>query len=103
MRRFAGGSAPTDKALGLLHSILGCSLATRNSGQKPLKWFERAVHAGADDGLIEIAKIHLRYAGDRAAGLRYLKLAVAAKDRLTKPARLETERALKEQKALSSA
>lgn len=67
-----------------------------------LKWFGRAVRAGDEDGLIEIAKIHLRYAGDRAAGLRYLKLAVAAKDKLTEPARLETERLLKEQKALSS-
>ena len=68
-----------------------------------LKWFERAIQAGDEDGLIEIAKIHLRYAGERAKGLRYLKLAVAAKDKLTEPARLETERLLKEQKALSSA
>jgi TPR repeat protein len=67
-----------------------------------LKWFERAIQAGDEDGLIEIAKIHLRYAGDRAEGLRYLKLSVAAKDELTEPARLETERLLKEQKALSS-
>jgi TPR repeat protein len=67
-----------------------------------LKWFERAVQAGDEDGLIEVAKIHLRYAGDRAAGLRYLKLAVGAKNRLTEPARLETERLVKEQKALSA-
>ncbi len=82
---------------------LGMFFRDAKQWAKPLKWFERAVHAGDDDGLIEIAKIHLRYAGDRTAGLRYLKLAVAAKDRLTKPARLETERVLKEQKALSSA
>jgi TPR repeat protein len=69
---------------------------------KALNWFERAIQAGDEDGLIEIAKIHLRYGGDRAAGLRYLKLAVAAKDKLTEPARLEIERLLKEQKALSS-
>lgn len=69
---------------------------------KALKWFERATQAGDEDGLIEIAKIHLRYTGDRTAGLHYLKLAVAAKDKLTKPARLETERLLKEQKAMSS-
>jgi hypothetical protein len=68
---------------------------------KALEWFERAVNAGDDDGLIEFAKIHLRYAGDRAAGLRYLKLAAATKDKLTEPARMETERLLKEQKALS--
>jgi TPR repeat protein len=67
-----------------------------------LKWFQRAVQAGDKDGLVEIAKIHLRYAGDRAAGLRYLKLAVAAKEELTEPARLERERLIKEQKALSS-
>lgn len=67
-----------------------------------LKWFERAIKAGDADGLIEIAKIHLRYAGDRAAGLRYLKRAVAAKDKLTEPARLETEVLLREQKALSA-
>jgi len=69
---------------------------------KALNWFDRAIRTGDDDGLIEIAKIHLRYAGDRTAGLRYLKLAVAAEDKLTEPARLETERLLKEQKALSS-
>lgn len=69
---------------------------------KAVKWFERARQAGDQDGLIEIAKIHLRYTGDRAAGLRYLKFAVAAKNRLTEPARLETERLVKEQKALSA-
>jgi uncharacterized protein len=69
---------------------------------KALKWFERAIEAGDEDGLIEIAKIHLRYAGDRVEGLRYLKLAVSAKDKLTEPARLETDRLLKEQKALSA-
>jgi TPR repeat protein len=69
---------------------------------KSLRWFERAVQAGDEDGLIEIAKIHLRYAGDRAAGLRYLNLAVSAKDKVTKPARLETARLLKEQKDLST-
>jgi len=68
---------------------------------KALEWFERAINAGDEDGLIELAKIHLRYAGDRAAGLRYLKLAAATKDKLTEPARMETERLLKEQKALS--
>jgi uncharacterized protein len=67
-----------------------------------VRWFERAIQAGDEDGLIEIAKIHLRYAGDRAAGLSYLKLAVATKNRLTEPARLKTERLLKEQKALST-
>jgi uncharacterized protein len=67
-----------------------------------LKWFELAIEAGDEDGLIEIAKIHLRYAGDRTAGLRYLKLAFAARNKLTEPARLETERMLKEQKALSA-
>lgn len=65
---------------------------------KAVKWFQRAIQAGDKDGLIEIAKIHLRYAGDRTAGLRYLKLAVAAKDKLTEPARLETERLLKRAK-----
>ena len=30
---FAGGIAPTDRAPGLLHSILGCSFAMRKSGQ----------------------------------------------------------------------
>ena len=67
-----------------------------------VRWFERALQAGDEDGLIEIAKIHLRYAGDRAEGLRYLNLAVAAKGRLTEPARLETARVLREEKALSS-
>jgi len=67
-----------------------------------LKWFQRALQAGDKDGLIEIAKIHLRYAGNRDTGLRYLKLAVAAKEDLTEPARLERERLIKEQKALSS-
>ncbi len=69
---------------------------------KALKWFERAVKAGDPDGLIEIAKIHLRYGGDRADGLRYLDLAIAAKNELTEPARLATENLLKEQQALSS-
>ena len=81
---------------------LGMFFRDAKQWTKALKWFGRAVQAGDDDGLIEIAKIHLRYAGDRAAGLRYLKLAVAAKDELTEPARLETERLLKEQKALST-
>lgn len=66
-----------------------------------LTWFERAVEAGDKDGLIEIAKIHLRYGGDRKSGLRYLKRAVAAKPQLTDQARLDTERIIKEQKALS--
>jgi TPR repeat protein len=81
---------------------LGMFFRDAKQWAKALKWFERAVLAGDEDGLIEIAKIHLRYAGDRPAGLRYLKLAVAAKAKLTEPARLETERLLKEQKALSS-
>ncbi len=81
---------------------LGMFFRDAKQWPKALKWFERAIHAGDDDGLIEIAKIHLRYAGNRAAGLRYLKRAVNAKNRLTEPARLETERLLKEQRALSS-
>ena len=81
---------------------LGMFFRDAKQWEKAVKWFERAVQFGDEDGLIEIAKIHLRYAGDRAAGLRYLKLAVAAKDKLTEPARLETKRLLKEQKALSS-
>jgi TPR repeat protein len=68
---------------------------------KALKWFERAVTAGDADGMVEIAKIHLRYAGDRDAGLHYLKLARAAKAKLTTPTHLELERLLKEQKALT--
>jgi hypothetical protein len=81
---------------------LGMFYRDEKQWAKALQWFERAIQAGDDDGLIEIAKIHLRYAGDRAAGLHYLKLAVAAMDKLTEPARLETKRLLKEQKALSS-
>ena len=80
---------------------LGMFFRDAKQWAKALKWFERAIQAGDKDGLIEIAKIHLRYAGDRTAGLRYLKLAVAAKHKLTEPARLETERLLKEQRALS--
>jgi TPR repeat protein len=81
---------------------LGMFFRDAKQWTKALKWFDRAIQAGDDDGLIEIAKIHLRYAGNRAAGLRYLKRAAAAKDKLTEPARLETERLLKEQTALSS-
>ncbi len=80
---------------------LGMFFRDAKQWAKALKWFERAIQAGDEDGLIEIAKIHLRYAGDRAAGLRFLRLAAAARDKLTEPARLETERLLKEQKALS--
>jgi TPR repeat protein len=81
---------------------LGMFFRDAKQWAKALKWFERAIQAGDDDGLIEIAKVHLRYGGDRAAGLRYLKLADDSKDKLTEPARLETARLLKEQKALSS-
>jgi uncharacterized protein len=81
---------------------LGMFFRDAKQWAKAVKWFERAIQAGDEDGLIEIAKIHLRYAGDRATGLRYLKRAVAAKNKLTEPARLETERLLKEQKALSA-
>ncbi len=81
---------------------LGMFFRDAKQWAKALKWFERAIRAGDEDGLIEISKIHLRYAGDRAAGLRYLKRSVAAQARLTEQARLETERLLKEQKALSS-
>ena len=80
---------------------LGMFFRDAKQWARALKWFERAVQAGDEDGLIEIAKIHLRYAGDRPAGLRYLKLAATAKEKLTEPARLETERLLKEQKALT--
>jgi TPR repeat protein len=102
MRRFAGGSAPTDRVRGLLHSIWECFFRDAKQWADALKWFQRALQAGDKDGLIEIAKIHLRYAGNRDTGLRYLKLAVAAKEDLTEPARLERERLIKEQKALSS-
>ncbi len=81
---------------------LGMFFRDARQWSKAVRWFERAVKAGDEDGLIEIAKIHLRYAGDRGAGLRYLKLAVAAKGRLTAPARVEAERLVKEQKALST-
>ncbi len=81
---------------------LGMFFRDARQWTQAVKWFERAIEAGDEDGLIEIAKIHLRYAGDRAAGLSYLKLAVAAKNRLTEPARLETKRLLKEQRALSA-
>lgn len=81
---------------------LGMFLRDKKDWVKALKWFERAVLCGDEDGLIEIAKIHLRYAGDREAGLRYLKRAVAAKSKLTEPARLETERLLNEQRSLSA-
>ncbi len=80
---------------------LGMFFRDAKQWAKAVKWFERAIQAGDEDGLIEIAKVHLRYAGDRGAGLRYLRLAVAAKPKLTAPARLETERVLKEQEALS--
>jgi TPR repeat protein len=65
------------------------------------KWFERAVKLGDVDGLVEVAKIHLRYNGDRPEGLRYLKLARAAKAELTAPELIELEHILKEQKALT--
>jgi TPR repeat protein len=80
---------------------LGMFFRDAKQWTKALKWFERAVEAGDEDGLTEIAKIHLRYKGDRAAGLRYLKLATKAKAKLTEPARMETERLRKEQNALS--
>jgi uncharacterized protein len=82
---------------------LGMFFRDAKQWAEAVKWFEGAIRAGDEDGLIEIAKVHLRYAGDRDAGLRYLKLAVAAKHRLTEPARLETERLVKERKSLSSA
>jgi len=81
---------------------LGMFFRDAKQWAKALKWFGCAIQAGDDDGLVEIAKIHLRYGGDRAAGLHYLKLAVNSIDKLTEPARLETARLLKEQKALSS-
>jgi hypothetical protein len=81
---------------------LGMFFRDAKQWAKAVKWFERAIQAGDEDGLIEIAKIQLRYAGDRAAGIRYLKLAAGAKNRLTEQARLETERLLREQKALSA-
>jgi TPR repeat protein len=81
---------------------LGMFFRDAKQWKKAVKWFERAVQAGDEDGLIEIAKIHLRYLGDRPAGLRYLKVANAAKARLTLPARLDTMEVLKTQKALSS-
>jgi len=81
---------------------LGMFFRDAKQWTKAVKWFERAIQAGDEDGLIEVAKIHLRHAGDRAAGLRYLKRAVAARHKLTEPARLETERLLKEQNALSA-
>ncbi len=81
---------------------LGMFFRDAKQWAKAAKWFERAIQAGDEDGLIELAKIHLRYGGDRAAGLRYLKRSIVAKHRLTEPARLETERLLKEQNALSA-
>lgn len=80
---------------------LGMFFRDRKSWKESAKWFERAVKLGDVDGLVEIAKIHLRYNGDRPEGLRYLKLAQAAKAKLTLPGRLELERLLKEQSALT--
>jgi hypothetical protein len=81
---------------------LGMFFRDAKQWKKAVKWFERAVQAGDEDGLIEIAKIHFRYGGDRAAGLQYLKLADAAKSRLTPPARRDRIEILKTQKALSA-
>lgn len=70
---------------------------------KAMKWFERAVELGDYDGLVEIAKIHLRYGGDRDSGLRFLKRARAAKKHLTAQARADLERLVKEEEARSPA
>ncbi len=80
---------------------LGMFYRDMKAWKKAVKWFERAVEAGDDDGLVEIAKIHLRYAGDRPAGLHYLKLAGKAKKKLTEQARRDFERVFAEQEALS--
>lgn len=80
---------------------LGMFYRDAREWMKAVKWFERAVEAGDEDGLVEVAKIHLRYGGDRDAGLRSLKLAEKAKKRLTEPARLDLKRIATEQAGLT--
>jgi TPR repeat protein len=80
---------------------LGMFFRDTKRWKESVKWFGRAAKLGDVDGLVEIAKIHLRYQGDRPEGLRYLKLARAAKAKLTAPEQLELERLVKEQKALT--
>jgi uncharacterized protein len=80
---------------------LGMYFRDRKDWNKALRWFERALRLGDKDALVEIAQIHLRYHGDRDAGLRCLKAAVVEMSNLTKPARLAVRQLLKKQKAVS--
>jgi TPR repeat protein len=80
---------------------LGAYFRDAREWNRAVKWFERSVAAGDVDGLVEIAKIHLRYDGDRATGIRYLKLAKAAKKRLTKSERNKLEKLVEEQSRLT--
>ncbi len=80
---------------------LGMYFRDRKEWYKALCWFERAHELGDKDALVEIAKIHLRYHGDRDAGLRCLKAAAAEMSNLTKPAQLAVKQLLKKQKAVS--
>jgi hypothetical protein len=80
---------------------LGMYFRDHREWNKALSWFERALQLGDRDALVEIAKIHFRYHGDRDAGLRYLKAAAAEMSSLTKPAQLAVRQLLKKQKAVS--
>jgi hypothetical protein len=80
---------------------LGMYFRDHKEWNKALRWFERALELGDKDALVEIAKIHFRYHGDRDAGLRSLKAAAAEMSNLTKPAQLAVRQLLMKQKAVS--
>ena len=80
---------------------LGMYFRDSKEWNKALRWFERALQLGDKDALVEIAQIHLRYQGDREAGLRFLKAAAAEISNLTKPAQAAVKQLLKKQKAVS--
>ena len=79
---------------------LGMFFRDAKQWKKAVKWFERAVQAGDEDGLMRSLKSICATTETGAGG--YLKLAEAAKARLTLPARLDTMELLKTQKALSA-
>jgi len=81
---------------------LGKLYSDQRQWKKAIKWFERAVRAGDPDGLVEIARIHFRYGGDRDAGLSLLKQALAAKENLTSAARNQAERLFEQENARTS-
>jgi TPR repeat protein len=59
-------------AMGISATNIGCIWRDRNRPSVAIKWFKRAIELGDGDANLNVAKIYLRDAKNKAKALRYL-------------------------------